>query len=44
MLNKKIIKSTPLTDRIVTLLGGSGLIWLLDQFIKIQNDINIFIK
>lgn len=40
----KVYKSTDLTDALITLFGGTGLIALLDWFISIQENINVFIK
>lgn len=42
--NNKTIKSTPLTDKLVTLIGTTGVIATLDYLIRIQDNINIFIK
>lgn len=43
-LNGKQYKSTPLTDRLVTLFGGTGVIATIDYLIRIQDNINIFIR
>lgn len=43
-LNNKKYKSTPLTDKIVTLFGTTGIIATLDYLIRIQDNINIFIR
>lgn len=43
-LNGKQYKSTPLTDKLVTLFGGTGLIATIDYLIRIQDEINIFIR
>ncbi len=43
-LNSKKYKSTPLTDKLVTLFGTTGIIATLDYLIRIQDNINIFIK
>lgn len=43
-INNKTIRSTPLTDKIVTLFGTTGIITTIDYLIRIQDNINIFIK
>ncbi|BDA82401.1 hypothetical protein [Staphylococcus phage vB_SsapH-Golestan-105-M] len=43
-LNSKQYKSTPLTDKLVTLFGTTGVIATLDYLVRIQDNINIFIK
>lgn len=43
-LNGKKYKSTPLTDRLITLFGGTGIVATIDYLIKIQDNINIFIR
>lgn len=43
-INNKVIRSTPLTDKIVTLIGTTGVIATIDYLIRIQDNINIFIK
>ncbi|WBF47826.1 hypothetical protein SSP49_01 [Staphylococcus phage SSP49] len=40
----KKYRSTEKTDAIVTILGGTTLITLIDWFIRLQDNINIFIK
>ena len=40
----KTIKSTPLTDKLVTLFGTTGIVATIDYLIRIQDSINIFIK
>ncbi|AGR48276.1 TreN [Staphylococcus phage vB_SepM_ phiIPLA-C1C] len=40
----KSYKSTELTDALVTLVGGTTVITVLDYLISIQDSINIFIK
>lgn len=42
--NGKKYKSTPLTDKLVTLFGTTGVIATIDYLIRIQDSINIFIK
>ena len=42
--NSKKYKSTPLTDKIVTLFGTTGIIAVIDYLIRIQDNINIFIR
>ena len=42
--NNKTIKSTPLTDKLVTLFGTTGLVATIDYLIRIQDNINIFIR
>ncbi len=42
--NNKTIKSTPLTDKLVILFGTTGVIATIDYLIKIQDNINIFIR
>ena len=42
--NNKKYRSTPLTDKLVTLFGGTGIIATIDYLIRIQDNINIFIK
>ncbi len=42
--NNKTIKSTPLTDKLVTLFGTTGIIATIDYLIRIQDNINIFIR
>lgn len=41
--NKKY-KSTKVTDALVTLVGGTTIITILEYLISIQENINIFIK
>lgn len=43
-INNKVIRSTPLTDKLVTLFGTSGIIATIDYLVRIQDNINIFIK
>lgn len=43
-LNNKVIKSTPLTDKLVTLFGTTGIVVTIDYLIRIQDNINIFIR
>ena len=43
-INNKTIRSTPLTDKIVTLFGTTGIVATIDYLIRIQDNINIFIK
>lgn len=43
-LNGKQYKSTKITDALVTLVGGTTIITVLDYLISIQDSINIFIK
>lgn len=43
-LNGKQYKSTPLTDKLVTLFGGTVVIATIDYLIRIQDEINIFIR
>ena len=43
-INNKVIRSTPLTDKIVTLIGTTGVIATLDYLVRIQDNINIFIR
>lgn len=43
-LNNKTIKSTPLTDKLVTLIGTTGIVVTIDYLIRIQDNINIFIR
>lgn len=43
-LNNKVIRSTPLTDKIITLLGTVGVIATINYLVRIQDNINIFIK
>ena len=42
--NNKVIRSTPLTDKIVTLFGATGIVVTIDYLIRIQDNINIFIR
>ena len=42
--NSKKYKSTPLTDKLVTLFGTTGIIATIDYLIRIQNNINIFLR
>lgn len=42
--NNKKYRSTPLTDKIVTLFGTTGIIATIDYLVSIQDNINIFIK
>ena len=42
--NNKTIRSTPLTDKIVTLFGTTGVVATIDYLIRIQDNINIFIR
>ena len=42
--NSKKYRSTPLTDKLVTLIGTTGVIATLDYLVRIQDNINIFIK
>lgn len=43
-LNGKKYKSTPLTDKLVTLFGTTGIVATIDYLVSIQDNINIFIK
>lgn len=43
-INNKVIRSTPLTDKIVTLIGTTGIVTIIDYLVRIQDNINIFIK
>ena len=43
-INNKTIRSTPLTDKIVTLFGTTGIVATIDYLIRIQDNINIFIR
>ena len=43
-INNKTIRSTPLTDKIVTLFGTTGIVATIDYLVSIQDNINIFIK
>ena len=43
-LNNKVIRSTPLTDKLVTLFGTTGIIAVINYLISIQDNINIFIR
>lgn len=40
----KQYKSTKTTDALITLLGGTSIIVLIDWLVSIQDSINIFIK
>lgn len=40
----KQYKSTKVTDALVTLVGGTTVVTVLDYLISIQENINIFIK
>ncbi|AFO70610.1 hypothetical protein SPJ221_200 [Staphylococcus phage vB_SauH_SPJ2] len=40
----KKYRSTQNTDAIVTILGGTAVITLIDWFIRLQENINIFIR
>ena len=40
----KQYRSTKLTDALVTLVGGTTVITVLDYLISIQDNINIFVK
>lgn len=40
----KTYKSTPLTDKLVTLFGTTGIVATIDYLVRIQDSINIFIK
>ena len=42
--NNKVIKSTPLTDKLVTLFGATGAVVIFDYLVSIQDNINIFIR
>ena len=42
--NGKRYKSTETTDALITLLGGTTVIVILDWLVSIQDSINIFIK
>lgn len=42
--NNKTIRSTPLTDKIVTLFGTTGVVATIDYLVRIQDNINIFIR
>ena len=42
--NNKTYKSTPLTDKLVTLFGTTGVIATIDYLIRIQDNINIFLR
>ena len=42
--NNKKYKSTPLTDKLVTLFGTTGVIATIDYLIRIQDNINIFLR
>ena len=42
--NNKKYKSTPLTDKLVTLFGGTGIVATIDYLIRIQDNINIFLR
>ena len=42
--NNKTIKSTPLTDKLGTVFGTTGIVVTIDYLIRIQNNINIFIR
>ena len=43
-INNKTIRSTPLTDKIVTLFGTTGIVATIDYLIRIQDNINIFLR
>ncbi|WFG34132.1 hypothetical protein F10086_210 [Staphylococcus phage vB_SauM_JDF86] len=43
-INGKKYRSTPLTDKLVTLIGTTGVIATIDYLIRIQDNINIFIR
>lgn len=43
-LNNKVIRSTPLTDKLVTLFGTTGIIAVINYLISIQDNINIFLR
>ena len=43
-INNKTIRSTPLTDKIVTLFGTTGVVATIDYLVRIQDNINIFIR
>ena len=42
--NNKKYKSTPLTDKLVTLFGTTGIVSIIDYLIRIQDNINIFLR
>lgn len=42
--NSKKYKSTPLTDKLVTLIGTTGIVVTIDYLIRIQDNINIFLR
>ena len=42
--NNKKYKSTPLTDKLVTLIGTTGIVATIDYLVSIQDNINIFIR
>lgn len=43
-INNKTIRSTPLTDKLMTLFGTTGIVATIDYLVSIQDNINIFIK
>lgn len=43
-LNGKKYKSTPLTDKLMTLFGTTGIVATIDYLVSIQDNINIFIR
>ena len=43
-LNGKKYKSTPLTDKLVTLIGTTGIVVTIDYLVSIQDNINIFLR
>ncbi|HJG96477.1 MAG TPA: hypothetical protein K8V90_05180 [Romboutsia timonensis] len=40
----KAIRSTPLTDKLITLFGTTGIIVVINYLVSIQDNINIFIR
>ena len=42
--NNKKYKSKPLTDKLVTLIGTTGIIAVINYLISIQDNINIFLR
>ena len=42
--NNKKYKSTLLTDKLVTLIGTTGIVVTIDYLIRIQDNINIFLR
>ena len=43
-INNKVIRSTALMDKLVTLIGTTGIVATLDYLVSIQDNINIFIR